>query len=170
MYNPMGIKHLGSNVSFDTGPINGAPRRIRHLAQWIDPSWRSRSQEDRLLAADLAGVLDPYLANQRIQLTLSGGTLVIVCRDRASAMEIRFLQREIRKNLHATGHSGVEKVQVLFAQHQGALPAGGERLRVLPAEAAKALQRAAATIDDPGLAAALQRLARFGAKKLPEST
>jgi hypothetical protein len=167
MYNSMGIKHLGGAMSFEGDPVDGAPRRARHLAQWIDPSWRSRSGADRNLAGDLAGILGPYLASERVQLTLAGNTLVIACRDRAGATEIRFLQREIRKTLHATGHSGVDKVHVLLAHRPDRPSTSAELPRVLPATAVQALRLAAASVDDPGLADALRRLARMGTTESP---
>jgi hypothetical protein len=167
MYNPIGINHLGGFVSFESDPLDSASRRIRHLAQWIDPSWRSRSSADRNLAGDLAGVLSPYLLSERIHLTVAGDTLVIACKDRASATEIRFLQREIRKNLHATGHSEIDKVHVLLAHRPDRPSTAAEHPRVLPTTAVHALQLAADNVDDPGLADALRRLARWGVVESP---
>lgn len=166
MYNPMGIKHLGGTMTFDGDPVDRVPRRARHLAQWIDPSWRSRSSADRNVAGDLSGILGPYLLSERIHLTLAGDTLVIACRDRASATEIRFLQREIRKNLKATGHADIDKVHVLLAHRPEQRPTVVEHPRVVPGTAVQALQLAAARVDDPGLADALRRLARLGAADL----
>lgn len=163
MYNPMGIKHLGGSMTFDGDPVDGGARRPRHLAQWIDPSWRSRSSSDRNLADDLSGILGPYLLSERIHLTLAGDTLVIACRDRASATEIRFLQREIRKNLQATGHADIDRVHVLLAHRPEHRSKAVEQPRVVPTTAVQALQLAAARVDDPGLADALRRLARLGA-------
>ena len=167
MYNSMGIKYLGGAMSFEGDPVEGASRRARHLAQWIDPSWRSRSSVDRNLAGDLAGILGPYLESERVDLSLAGNTLVIVCGDRAGATEIRFLQREIRKTLRATGHSGIDRVHVLLAHRRDRRSTPADLPRVLPATAVEALRLAAARVDDPGLADALRRLARMGAAESP---
>lgn len=140
----------------------------RPLAGYIDPAWRLRSRGDIGIRRNLAGILGPFLEQRRIELAAMGDTLIIRCHDSASATEIRFLQREIRKTLNASGYPGLERIRVVLGA-----PAAGAAIPVaqataqrhIPATARQALQTAAADVRDPGLANALRRLARAGLRK-----
>lgn len=138
------------------------------LAVYIDPAWRLRSRGDVGIRRNLTGILGPFLEQRRIELAATGDTLMIRCHDSASATEIRFLQREIRKTLHASGYPGFEHIRVVLGAATVDDPmtvAEAPARRLIPAAARHALQTAAAGIRDPGLADALRRLARAGLRK-----
>jgi hypothetical protein len=125
---------------------------------------RSRADLDAQLVKGMEGVLGPYLESGRVGLTASGNTLVIACRDHTSATDLRFLQRDIRKTLMASGNTDITQVRVIVAPPTADPPWTTERgvQRAIPPTARKALYSAAAVIDDSGLANALRRLARLG--------
>jgi hypothetical protein len=134
----------------------------RLLARYIDPAWRQRSKGDADLKRDLDGVLGQYLGQGRIDLATMGDTLIIACRDRGSAMELRFLEREIRKILSASGQADIRKVRTVLSRERPDPMAGASIpvQRSIPAAARRLLEMAAAGIDDEPLANALRRLAR----------
>ncbi len=134
------------------------------LARYIDPAWRLLSQGDHGLRRDLGGVLGLYLAQHRIAVTAMGDTLVIACHDRGCATELRFLQRDIRKTLEATGHHGIERVRILLSGSRidNTPVARSTARKAIPPAARQALRSAAASITDPKLSEALRRLARAG--------
>ncbi|MCA1789107.1 MAG: DciA family protein [Thioalkalivibrio sp.] len=134
----------------------------RLLARYIDPAWCQRSKGDADLKRDLEGVLGQYLEQGRIDLATMGDTLIIACRDRSSAMELRFLEREIRKILSASGQAEITKVRTMLSRERSNPMARASIpvQRSLPAAARRSLEMAAAGIDDLRLANALRRLAR----------
>jgi hypothetical protein len=136
----------------------------RPLAGYIDPTWRLRSRGDAGIRRALEGLLGPLLEQHRIGLTATDNGVVIACHDRSSATELRFLQREIRKTLNASGYPAVEQVRVVLAAPGPALSeaVAPTRERTIPATARQALESAARGVDDQRLAAALLRLARAG--------
>jgi hypothetical protein len=136
----------------------------RLMAGCIDPAWRLRSQGDAGIRHALEGLLGQYLEQRRIDLAAMGDSLVIACRDRGSATELRFLQRDIRKILNASGHPGIERVRVVLSEDRPGRPPDGPdpSRRSIPAAARQALRSAAVEIRDPALAEALRRLARVG--------
>ncbi len=136
----------------------------RLLARYIDPAWRMRSKGDADVKRDLEGVLGEHLKQGRIDLTTMGDILIVACRDRSSATELRFMQREIVKTLHAIGQTGIQKVRIVLS---GARPEAVDRAsrtvqRRISAGARRSLEMAAAGIDDARLAQALRRLAKAG--------
>jgi hypothetical protein len=146
--------------------VNESGRRSapRLMVQCIDPALRLRSQGDAGIRRTLEGLLGQYLDQRRIDLTALEDTLFIACRDRGSATELRFLQREIRKILNASGHPGIERVRVVLSEDRLGGSQGGpdSSRRSIPAAARLALRSAAMEIRDPVLAEALRRLARAG--------
>lgn len=144
----------------------GRKQRPGLLAGYIDPAWRLRSHGDDGIRRDLGGVLGQYLEQHRIAVTAMGDTLVIACRDRGCATELRFLQRDIRKTLKATGHKDIDRVRILLSGHRtdstAATPSAPRR--EIPPAARQALRSAAANISDPQLSEALLRLAGTGLK------
>lgn len=146
---------------------SGRPTAARRLVQCIDPALRLRSQGDAGIRRALEGLLGPYLGQSRIDLTTLEDTLIVACSDRGSATELRFLQREIRKILNASGYPGIERVRVVLSDERpsGPQPGPGSPERSIPAAARQALRSAAAEIRDPVLAEALRRLARAGMGK-----
>jgi len=136
----------------------------RPLAGFIDPAWRMRSRSDAGIRRALEGLLGPFLEQRRIDLTATGNNLVIACRDRGCATELRFLQREIRKTLHASGYPGIEQVRVVLELPGAAWPEAvtPATQRTIPDTARQALRTAADGIADQRLADALLRLARAG--------
>jgi hypothetical protein len=149
--------------------INGSGRRTapRLMALWIEPALRLRSQGDAGIRRALEGLLGQYLGQSRIDLTALEDTLIVACRDRGSATELRFLQREIRKILNASGYPGIERVRVVLSDERpaGPQPGPGSPQRSIPAAARQALRSAAAEINDAVLSEALRRLARAGMGK-----
>jgi hypothetical protein len=139
----------------------------RLLARYIDPAWRQRSKGDADLKRDLDGVLGQYLEQGRIDLATMGDTLIIACRDRGSAMELRFLEREIRKILSASGQAEIQKVRTMLARERPdpMVRASIPVQRSIPAAARRSLEMAAAGIDDLRLANALRRLAQAGTSR-----
>jgi hypothetical protein len=139
----------------------------RLLARYIDPAWRQRSKGDADLKRDLDGVLGQYLEQGRIDLATMGDTLIIACRDRGSAMELRFLEREIRKILSASGQAEIQKVRTMLARERPdpVVRASIPVQRSIPAAARRSLEMAAAGIDDLRLANALRRLAQAGTSR-----
>ena len=136
----------------------------RLLARYIDPTWRRRSLDDADIKRELQGVLGQYLDQDRIDLAMLGDTLIIACRDRGSATELRFLEREIRKILAASGQAQIRKVRTMLS-HERQDPmarASPPVQRSIPAAARRSLEMAAADIDDAPLANALRRLAQVG--------
>jgi hypothetical protein len=143
---------------------SGRGRAPRPLAGYIDPAWRLRSRGDAGIRRTLEGLLGPFLEQRRIDVTATGNSLVIACRDRSCATELRFLQREIRKTLNASGYPAIEEVRVVLAApapppSEAVVPA---TRRAIPATARQALENAADRIADQRLAGALLRLARAG--------
>ncbi|AGA34237.1 protein of unknown function DUF721 [Thioalkalivibrio nitratireducens DSM 14787] len=140
----------------------------RPLARYIHPAWSRRSQTDAGLERDLAGLLGAQLSRGLVRVSLNEDTLILACRDRGTATELRFLQRDIRKTLAAAGRPAIGAVRVVFSgtqfQAAAAPRESGSVDRVIPAAARQALQSAAAGIADPRLAEALRRLARAGTR------
>jgi hypothetical protein len=139
----------------------------RLLARYIDPAWRQRSRGDADLKRDLEGVLGQYLEQGRIDLATVGDTLIIACRDRGSAMELRFLEREICKILSAGGQEEIRKVRTMLSRERPDPVARTSTpvQRSIPAAARRSLEMAAAGIDDAPLANALRRLAQAGTNR-----
>jgi hypothetical protein len=139
----------------------------RLLARYIDPAWRQRSKGDADLKRDLEGVLGQYLEQGRIDLATMGDTLIIACRDRGSATELRFLEREIRKILSASGQTEIRKVRTMLSRERPdpLARASTPVQRSIPAAARRSLEMAAAGIDDTRLANALRRLAQVGTSR-----
>ena len=137
----------------------------RLLARYIDPAWRRRSQGDTDIKRELQGVLGQYIEQDRVDLATLGDTLIIACRDRGSATELRFLEREIRKILAASGQAQIRKVRVMLSRERPDPMAGASPpvQRSIPAAARRSLEMVAAGIDDPPLSNALRRLAQAGA-------
>ncbi len=123
-----------------------------------------RSRGDAGIRRALEGPLGPFLEQRRIDLTATGNSLIIACRDRGCATELRFLQREIRKTLNASGYPGIEQVRVVLALPGAAWPeaAAPATQRTIPDTARQTLRTAAEGITDQRLADALLRLARAG--------
>lgn len=138
------------------------PSAPQPLAGFIDPALRMRSRGDAGIRRVLGGLLGPFLEQRRIDLTATGNTLVIACRDQGCATELRFLQREIRKTLNASGYPGIEQVRVVLSTPGQATPEAPAQVapRTIPESARQALRAAADGIDDGPLADALLRLAR----------
>jgi hypothetical protein len=139
----------------------------RLLARYIDPAWRQRSRGDADLKRDLEGVLGQYLEQGRIDLATVGDTLIIACRDRGSAMELRFLEREICKILSAGGQEEIRKVRTMLSRERPD-PVARTSIpvqRSISAAARRSLEMAAAGIDDAPLANALRRLAQAGTNR-----
>ncbi len=136
----------------------------RLLARYIDPAWRQRSQGDSDIKRELQGVLGQYIERDRIDLATLGDTLVIACRDRASATELRFLEREIRKILAAGGQAHIGKVRVMLSRERPEPMARSAPpvQRSIPAAARRSLETLAAGIEDAPLSNALRRLAQAG--------
>ena len=151
-------------MAIDISRDRNRPQGPRQLAQCIDPMLRSRAHLDAQLAKEMEGVLGPYLDSGRVGLAASGNTLVIACRDHTSATDLRFLQRDIRKTLMASGNADITQVRVIVAAPAADPAWTRERgvQRAIPSTARQALYSAAAVIDDFGLANALRRLARLG--------
>jgi len=143
---------------------NGRRSAPRPLAGYIDPAWRMRSRGDAGIRRALEDLLGPFLEQRRIDLTATGNSLIIACRDRGCATELRFLQREIRKTLNASGYPGIEQVRVVLALPGAAWPeaVAPATQRTIPDTARQALRTAADGIADQRLANALLRLARAG--------
>lgn len=141
------------------------------LVGYIDPAWRLRSHGDHGIRRDLAGLLGQYFDQHRIEVTAMGDTLVIACRDRGCATELRFLQRDIRKVLDATGHHGIERVRILLSAHRNdsAAATPSAPRREIPPAARQALRNTAANISDPQLSEALRRLADTGLNNDPDT-
>jgi len=143
---------------------NGRRSAPRPLAGYIDPAWRMRSRGDDGIRRALEDLLGPFLEQRRIDLTATGNSLIIACRDRGCATELRFLQREIRKTLNASGYPGIEQVRVVLALPGAAWPeaVAPATQRAIPETARQILRTAAGGITDQRLANALLRLARAG--------
>jgi len=114
---------MAIDISKD-GNRQGGSRQLVHC---IDPMLRSRAQLDAQLMKGMEGVLGPYLESGRVGLTASGNTLVIACQDHSSATDLRFLQREIRKTLMASGNAGITQVRVIIAAPSADPPLTVER-------------------------------------------
>ncbi|AHF00258.1 DciA family protein [Thioalkalivibrio paradoxus] len=144
------------------------------LARYIDSAWRRRSQVDAGLERDLTGLLGAQLSSGLVRVSLHEGTLILACRDRGTATELRFLQRDIRKTLAAAGRPAIGAVRVVFSgapfQAAAAPRESGTIDRAIPAAARQALQSAAAGIADGRLAEALRRLAQAGARTSPSAS
>ncbi|MGM0552766.1 MAG: DciA family protein [Pseudomonadota bacterium] len=131
------------------------------ITRFISADWAARSGTDRQLGRALEGLLGPELRTGRVSLTLNGDTLVAICADRGLATELRFQQRELLKTLEAAGYTGVHAVRTQLARTPRPRPIPSPSVRrEIPDTARELLDQTAANVADPGLSAALARLAR----------
>jgi len=135
--------------------------RARPIRMFLSASVLHRSSEDARAAEALAGLLEPYLKELHIRLACARDALIIFCRDRGIATEIRFLQREILKVLAATGYGHLQVVRIRLAATPAAStmrqPARVER--EMTEETRRLIRSTALQIEDARLRQALTRLA-----------
>ncbi|MFO7954031.1 DciA family protein [Thioalkalivibrio sp.] len=137
------------------------PQRI---TRFIARDWSAHSSRDRGVERALEALAGDALQAGRLAFTLRENTLVAICADRGLATELRFQQRELLKTLGAAGFEGVEQMRIRLASTPRAPePAAQRERREIPDEARRILSDTATSIQDPGLARALERLARAAA-------
>lgn len=147
-----------------TAPADGdypKATRARPIRTFLSASVLHRSSEDAGVAAALAGLLQPHLNDFHIRLACAREALIIFCRDRGIATEIRFLQREILKVLSASGYGHLQTVRIRLspipAESAQKTPAGIER--EMTEQTRRLIRGAASQIGDLRLRQALARLA-----------
>jgi hypothetical protein len=144
---------------------------MRRVRQLIDDKLVARARLMGGLTDSLRSLLPPVLAPhcrvaavtpEQLTLTADGGTW---------ATQLRYMQREIVKHMNAHHGLGVARVKIHvsaapFEVDGAAAPPArsGKRPRV-PRTAGETLRRTARTVDDPGLAEALERLAARAGQK-----
>lgn len=89
--------------------------------------------------------------------------LVLVTDGPVWATQLRYQQREILKVLNTEFRLQLNRVRIRIGPPPTPDPAARPGPR-LSAEAARVLESAAASIEDPGLSAAMRRLARHGGR------
>lgn len=140
----------------------GVPVRFRHPGFWLRPAWQQRSETDARLRTVLAPLLDAYLETAQVGITGNSNTVTILCQDRGSATEIRFLQREISKTLRAAGETQFTKVKITLVQVEDKRPEEPVLVRrELSRQTRALLLSTARSINNRRLAGALERLAKL---------
>lgn len=134
------------------------PQRI---TRFIARDWSAHSSRDRGVERALEAVVGNALQASRLAFTLREDTLVAICADRGLATELRFQQRELLKTLSAAGFEGIEQMRIRLTNTPRAPePTAQLERREIPDSARQILAETATSIQDPGLADALERLAR----------
>ena len=138
------------------------PQRI---TRFIARDWSAHSSRDRGVERALDGLAGTALQAGRLAFTLREDTLVAICADRGLATELRFQQRELLKTLSAAGFEGIEQMRIRLTQTpRPPEPTAQLERREIPDSARRILTDTANRIQDPGLARALERLARAAAE------
>lgn len=132
----------------------------RHLGSIIPEELAGMVDRERGLIDVLRPLFPDGLRTGDLQPSLRGKTLVMVCRTRALATEIRFQAREIRSTAEAAGFPVDEVLTRLTNQRPAVFDSPKEMpKRHIPDTGRERLAEAAETMDDPRLASALHRLA-----------
>jgi hypothetical protein len=143
-------------------PRGLGPRTLGQILPRITrPAFRRRSPAAAQIMADWAEIVGPALAAAAVPERLSAGTLTLACSGPV-AMELQHLAPQIIERINtALGRVTVERLRFrqrpLSSPPTPASPAA--RSTTLPPAAAAALAPRLAAIADPGLRAALERLA-----------
>lgn len=144
------------------------PQRV---ARFIATEFAAHSARNRHLERSLDGLTGAHLRSGRLAVTLRDDTLVAICADRGLATELRFQQRELVKVLQYAGYTDVTQVRIRLARMPRApRPENPREPRDIPERARGLLEQAARSIEDPGLAEALERLARVQPGEKPRTT
>jgi hypothetical protein len=152
----------GGEASPAEAPRGLGPRALGQILPRITrPAFRRRSPAAAQIMADWAELVGPALAAAAVPERLSAGTLTLACSGPV-AMELQHLAPQIVERINAAlGRVAVERLR--FRQRPPPSPPTpappAARPATLPPAAAAALAPRLAAIADPGLRAALERLA-----------
>ncbi|WP_018948908.1 DciA family protein [Thioalkalivibrio sp. ALMg11] len=133
----------------------------QRITRFIARDFAAHSSRDRGVERALEGLVGNALQAGRLAFTLREDTLVAICANRGLATELRFQQRELLKTLRAAGYEGIEQIRIrLTNTPRPPQPTTRLERREIPDAARRILADTASNIQDPGLAGALERLAR----------
>jgi hypothetical protein len=144
---------------------------MRRVRQLIDDKLVTRARLMGGLTDSLRSLLPPTLAPHCRVAALTPDELTLTADGGVWATQLRYMQREIVKHMNA--HHGLSVVRVKIhvsaapfeADGSTASPARSPKRPRVPRTAGETLRQTARTVDDPGLAEALERLAARAGKK-----
>lgn len=158
------VAHSPLTVSVTEGALTST--RVRPIKMFLSPAVVHRTTQDARVAAALGSLLEPYLSDFHIRLACAKDALIVFCKDRGVATEIRFMQREMLKLLLATGYGHLQAVRIRLAATpiERSAEERSEIQREMTENTRKLIRSAALRIVDARLRKALNRLADVQAR------
>ncbi|OOG22301.1 hypothetical protein B1C78_15370 [Thioalkalivibrio denitrificans] len=143
---------------------------MRRVRQLIDDKLLARARLMGGLTESLRSLLPPALAPRCRVAAIAADQLTLSAEGGAWATQLRYLQREIIKHMNAHHGLDIRRVKVHVSAPAGPDPAASAGKRPVrrprvPDAAVDTLRRTARTVNDPGLAGALERLATKSGKR-----
>lgn len=142
---------------------------MRRIRQLIDEGLVTRARQMGVLTQTLRQLLPPDLAPHCWVSGLTPDDLVLAADGGTWATQLRYLQREIIKQINAHHGLAVKKVRIRVATGggpaAGAAPTPRPRQPRVPDTAGEVLRETARSVEDRALAGALERLAARAGKR-----
>lgn len=137
---------------------------MHSLKDFIDARLIAQTRALGRLTASIRSVVTPGIAQSCWASGIKGETLCMITTNSAAATHLRYQQHEILKHVNCELRAELDrpllKLKIRLTHFREKHPPAPVRTPPLPVQAARQIEAVADDISDPGLKAALRRLAR----------